>query len=157
MPFTLRPFRRLHGVAFVVCLLSLSSMVGADSLWSGTWVLREPPQGGRLTMTVEEVGSGWKLTYKIVGPDAPGPIYSTVLTPLDGKDVPVLVEGKPSGQTMGIKKIDSRHTVGVVKFQGKEMGISKGELSPNGKVLKVETDYADSNPIRKEIQYWDRQ
>jgi hypothetical protein len=108
-------------------------------------------------MTVEEVGSGWKLTYKLVGPDAPGTNVSTVLTPLDGKDVPVLVEGKPSGQTMGIKKIDSRHTVGVVKFQGKKMGISKGELSPNGKVLTVETDYADSNPIRKEIQYWDKQ
>jgi len=157
MPFSIRSFRRLHGMAFVVCLLSLSSTVGADNLWSGTWVLREPPKGGRLTMTVEEVGSGWKLTYKLVGPDAPGTIVSTVLTLLDGKDVPVLVEGKPSGQTMGIKKIDSRHTVGVVKFQGKEMGISKGELSPNGKVLTVETDYATSNPIGKEIQYWDRQ
>jgi hypothetical protein len=51
-------------------------MVGADSLLSGTWVFREPPQGGHLTMTVEEVGSGWKLTYKIVGPEAPGTIYS---------------------------------------------------------------------------------
>ena len=108
-------------------------------------------------MTVEEVGTGWKLTYKVVSPDAPGSLVSTVLTPLNGKDVPVLVEGKSSGQTMGINKIDRRHTVEVVKFQGKEMGISKGELSPNGKILKVETDYADSNPIRKEIQYWDRQ
>ena len=157
MPFTLRSFRRFPGMVFVVCLLSLSSMVGADSLWSGTWILREPPQGGRLTMTVEEVGTGWKLTYKVVGPAAPGTIVSTVLTQLDGKDVPVLVEGKPSGQTMGIKKIDSRHTVGVVKFQGKEMGVSKGEISPDGKVLRVETDYAPSNPIGKEIQYWDRQ
>jgi len=75
-------------------------------------------------MTVEEVGSGWKLTYKIVGPDAPGPIYSTVLSQLDGKDVPQLVNGKPSGQTMGIKKIDSPHTVAVLKFQGKELAVS---------------------------------
>jgi len=157
MPFTLRSFRHFPGMVFVVCLLSLSTMVGADSLWSGIWILREPPQGGRLTMTVEEVGNGWKLTYKVVGPAAPGTIVSTVLTQLDGKDVPVLVEGKPSGQTMGIKKIDSRHTVGVVKFQGKEMGVSKGEISPDGKVLRVETDYASSNPIGKEIQYWDRQ
>jgi len=108
-------------------------------------------------MAVEEVGTGWKLPYKVVGPVASGTIVSTVLTQLDGKDVPVLVEGKPSGQTMGIKKIDSRHTVGVVKFQGKEMGISKSEISPDGKVLRVETDYAPSNPIGKEIQYWDRQ
>jgi hypothetical protein len=132
-------------------------MVEAESLWSGTWILRESPQGGRLTMTVEVVGSGWKLTYKVVGPDAPGSTVSTVLTPLDGKDVSVLVEGKPSGQTMGVRRIDSRHTVTVLRFQGKETGISKGELSPNGKVLKIETDYATSNPIGKEIQYWDRQ
>ena len=58
MPFTLRPYSRFLGMTFVVCLFSLSSMVGAETrLWSGTWVLREPPQGGRITMTVEEVGS----------------------------------------------------------------------------------------------------
>jgi hypothetical protein len=157
MPFSIRPFRRFPSMAFVVCLLSLSSLVGADSLWSGTWVLREPPHGGRLTMTVEEMGTGWKLTYKVVGPSAPGSTVSTVLTPLNGNDVPVLVNGKPSGQTMGIRRIDSRHTVTVLRFKGKETGISKAELSPNGKVLTVETDYADSNPIGKEIQYWDRQ
>lgn len=157
MPFSIRPFRRFPSMAFVVCLLSLSSLVGADSLWSGTWVLREPPQAGRLTMTVEEVGTGWKLTYKVVGPSAPGSTVSTVLTPLNGNDVPVLVNGKPSGQTMGIRRIDSRHTVTVLRFKGKETGISKAELSPNGKVLTVETDYATSNPMGKEIQYWDRQ
>ena len=79
------------------------------------------------------------------------------MMPLNGNDVPVLVNGKPSGQTMGIRRIDSRHTVTVLRFQGTETGISKAELSPNGKVLKVEIDYADSNPIRNEIQYWDRQ
>lgn len=138
-------------MAFVVCLLlSLSSAAWADSLWKGTWVQREPQKEGHLMMTVEEVGTGWKITYKMAGQDAPGSFVSTVLTQLDGK---------PSGQTMAIKKIDSRHTVAVVKFQGKEMGISKGEISPDGKVLKVETDYADSNPTGqagKQIQYWDR-
>lgn len=157
MPFSIRPSRRFPSMVFVVCLLSLSSLVGADSLWSGTWVLREPPQAGRLTMTVEEVGTGWKLTYKVVGPSAPGSTVSTVLTPLNGNDVPVLVNGKPSGQTMGIRRIYSRHTVTVLRFKGKETGISKAELSPNGKVLTVETDYATSNPMGKEIQYWDRQ
>jgi hypothetical protein len=55
MPFTLRSYVRFLGMTFVVCLFSLSSMVGADSLWSGTWVLRDPPQGGHLTITLEEV------------------------------------------------------------------------------------------------------
>ena len=89
-----------------------------------------------------------------------GSIVSTALTPLDGKDVPLLVNGKPSGQTMGIKRIDSRHTVTVLRFQRKETGISKTEISPDGKVLKVENDYASSNPnglVGKQIQYWDKQ
>jgi hypothetical protein len=157
MTFLIRLNRHFCCMAFVVCLFILSSMVYADSLWSGTWVLREPPQGGRLMMTVEEVDIGWNFTYKVVGPDVPASTVSTVLTPLDGKDVPLLVNGQPSGQTMGIKKIDNYHTVTVLRFKGKETGISKAEISPDGKVLKVETDYADTNPIGKEIQYWDRQ
>ena len=148
----------MRRMAFVICLLSLSSVAVADSLWNGTWVQREPQQEGRLMMTIEEVGTGWKVTYKIAGQALGSPV-STVLTPLDGKDVPLLIDGKPSGQTMGIKKIDSRHTVTVLKFQGKEAGISKAEISPEGKVLKVENDYADSNPTGlegKQIQYWDK-
>ena len=158
MPFFTHSYRRIHRIAlFVVCLLSLSSMVSADSLWSGAWVLRVPPQGGRLIMTVEEVDAGWNLTYQVVGPDAPASTVSTVQTPLNGKEVPLLVNGRPSGQTMGIKRIDPHRTVTVLRFKGKETGVSKAEISPDGKVLKIETDYVSSNPIGKEVQYWDRQ
>jgi hypothetical protein len=147
-------------MVLVVGLLSLSSVVGADSLWNGTWVLREAQPGGQLTMKLEEVSTGWNVTYKVVGSGAAGASDTYIMTPLDGKDVPVLIDGKPSGQTMGITKIDSRHTVNVIKFEGKEIGVSKAELSTNGKVIKVETDYSDSNPgapAGKQIQYWDRQ
>ena len=57
----------------------------------------------------------------------------------------------------GIKRIDTHRTVTVLKFKGKETGVSTAEVSPDGKVLKIETDYVSSNPIGKEIQYWDRQ
>ncbi|MEP6934183.1 MAG: hypothetical protein ABI988_09630 [Nitrospirota bacterium] len=147
-------------VIFLVCLLSLSSMVQADSLWSGTWVLSENAPGGRLMMTVEEVGAEWKLTHKVIGPTAPASTVSTILTPLNGKEVPVLVNGKPSGQTMRIQKIDSHHTVTVTMFQGKERSVSKSEISPDGKVLTVETEYPTSNPIGlagKQIERWNRQ
>jgi hypothetical protein len=160
MSFIIRPHHRFFGLAFVVCLLSLSSLVGAETLWSGTWVLRESPPGGHLTMTLEEVGTGWKLTYKVVGPTAAASTVSTVLTPLDGKEAPVLINGEPSGQTMAIKRIDSRHTVTVVRYQGKERSVAKSEISPDGKVLTVETDYATSNPIKlagKQIEHWNRQ
>jgi hypothetical protein len=84
----------------------------------------------------------------------------TVETALDGKDVPNLADGKPSGQTMEIRKIDSRHTFTVVKFQGKQTGISKSELSPDGKVIKTDNDFAVSGPngmAGKQVQYWDKQ
>ena len=85
---------------------------------------------------------------------------SSVLTQLDGKDVPQLVNGKPTSQTMGIKMMDSRHTVAVLRFQGKEAGILNGEISPDSKVLTVENENAASNPSRlvgKQIQHRDRQ
>lgn len=60
---------------------------------------------------------------------------------------------------MGIKKMNGRHMVAVLKFQGKEAGILKREISPDGKVLTVENEYAASNLsglAGKQIQHWDR-
>jgi hypothetical protein len=146
-------------IAVFVALLSLNPTVWADSLWTGTWIQRDPGQGVHLTMTVEEVGNALKFTYKLVGPDAPAAPIMSILTQLDGKDVPVLIDGKPTGQMLGIRKIDSRHTFTVLKFQGKETGTSKAEISSDGKVLKVENDNAVESPngtVGKSIQYWDK-
>ena len=144
-------------MAFVVCLLSLSSIIRADFLSAGTWVQRGHEKG--LTMTVEEVGTGLKLTYKGVGPDAAAFDIMTILTQLDGKDAPVLVNGKPTGQTMAIRKIDSHHTFTVLKSQGKEVGTSKAELSADGKVLKVENKMgapgANGEGVTA-VEYWDK-
>jgi len=147
----------MRRIAVVVCFLSLSPLVQADSLPIGTWVKRAPSPGAALTMTVEQVGNGRKLTYKY-GPDAPGMVM-VVLTQLDGKDVPILVDGKPTDQTMGIRMIDSRHTFTVLKLQGKETGIAKSEVSANGKVLKVEIMMATPG-VKEEgakvVEYWDK-
>jgi len=43
----------------------------------------------------------------------------TVTPPFDGSDAPMLVNGKPSGQTMGIKWVDAHHTITVLKMNGK--------------------------------------
>jgi hypothetical protein len=58
---------------------------------------------------------------------------------------------------MGIREIDSRHTATGLKFQGKEMGISKSEISPNGKVLKVEGALTGADgKVEKTVEYWDK-
>ncbi|MGZ5132346.1 MAG: hypothetical protein ACXWCN_06685 [Caldimonas sp.] len=150
-------------IAWVVVALAMSAVSWAAGPWSGVWVLRNPTKGFRLTMTLEEVGDRWKISYRIPVPDGRGGGVSSVMTidtALDGKEVPNLVDGKPSGQTMEIRKVDSHHTYTVIKFQGKQTAISKSELSADGKVIKTDNDFAVSSPdgtAGKQVQYWDKQ
>ena len=135
----------------------LCAWVQADGLPTGTWVRRDPLPGGPLTLTVEAAGTGRKLTYRF-GPDAPAGSNMVVLTQLDGKDAPVLLDGEPTGQTMAIRLIDGLHTFAVMKFQGKEGSTAKSELSADGKVLKVENMAPSSTgngPVVL-VEYWDK-
>ncbi len=51
-------------MTFVLVFLALSTPSFAASLWSGVWVMRESPAGFRLTMTLQEVGAGWRITSR---------------------------------------------------------------------------------------------
>ena len=80
-----------------------------------------------------------------------------VESPFDGQEVPVLLDGKPSGETMAIKRLDDHHTFTVVKMNGKEFGTSKATLSSDGKKITVENDFAASvggNPAGKHTEVW---
>jgi len=82
-----------------------------------------------------------------------------VESPFDGREVPVLLDGKPSGETMAIKRLDDHHTVTVVKMNGKEFGRSKATLSPDGKTITVENEFIASlggNPAGKRTEVWVR-
>ena len=77
----------------------------------------------------------------------------------DGREVPVLLDGKPSGETMAITLVDSRHTSTIVKMDGKPFGISKCTISLDGNTLTVENDYSTSvggNPVGKFTETWVR-
>ena len=145
----------MRPIAVVVCLLGLSALVHADGLPTGTWIRRNPMPGGAIALRVEAAGGGRKLTYKF----ADATMVMTIVTQLDGKDAPVLLNGQPSGQTMAIKLIDDRHTFAVVKFQGKEGSTAKSELSADGKVLKVENMMPSSAGGAGQViqvEYWDK-
>ena len=139
-------------------LLAITTAAQADMgiLGLGTWVQRN----GVLVLTIEEAGAARKLTYRTRGPDGkflPGVL--TVVTMGDGKDSPMLVDGKPTGQSMAIRKVDANHTLTVLKLNGKDCGTSKGEVSADGKVMKSEDEY--TNPAcgavgKKTVSTWDR-
>ena len=111
-------------------------------------------------MIVEAAGPALKISYRLLGADGKPMSQNlmTLETALDGKDAMVMVDGKPSGETMAVRRIDASHTFTVIKMQGKDFGTSKLEVSADGKTLKVENEMAAmaGRPGAKTIEYWDR-
>jgi hypothetical protein len=66
----------------------------------------------------------------------------SVVSALDGKEAPVLLNGKDSGETMAITLVDKLHSQTVVTMKGKPFGTSKGAFSPDFNTLTVENDFA---------------
>ena len=75
----------------------------------------------------------------------------------DGKEVPVTMDGKPSAETMAIKRIDSHHLSNVLKMNGKPLATSLATLSADGKTLTVVTDAtspAGGMAVGKTTEIW---
>lgn len=122
----------------------------------GTWVKKgEPSAGAGMTMTVEVCcNGGRRLTYRIPGNDA---FLMTIESQLDGTDAPLIMGGKPSGETMAIKRIDDRHATTVLKMNGKQFGTSKAEVSADGKTLNIENVFTSAEggmPAGKYPEIW---
>jgi hypothetical protein len=144
----------MKAAAVAVFAVAMASQAQAQ-LAAGTWVMRESPQ---ISMVVVPKGSGYSITYHILGKDGK-PITMTLQTPLDGSETPFLINGKPTGQTYAGRRIDSRHTIGVIKMDGKPFGTSKAELSADGKTITVENDNtgpSGSTSVGKRIEHWDK-
>jgi hypothetical protein len=138
-------------LAFLVALVV--SLTGAPALSAqigvGTWA-RNSPEHVQMTMTVETCcgPKGRRLTYHI--PMKNVTMEMTVDSPFDGTEVPVLVGGKPSGETMAIKWLDDHHTFTVLKMNGKPLGTSKATLSADKKTITVENDMSVGTPGQPE-------
>ena len=151
--------RSITAKRFVVgtaVLWAIGSIAGVRAqLGVGNWAqsINGTPTG--MTMTVEVCcGSGYRLTYHL--PPSAGGTVMIVESALDGKDAAVMIAGKPSGETMAIKRIDATHISGVVKMNGQPTGTSKAALSADGKTLTVETEMTASagQPAGKTIEVW---
>lgn len=146
-------------IAIALCLLSSVSVAWAQPPQPfGTWIKRAsstPP----MMMVIEPANWGLKITYRMLGPDG-APMDQnviTVTTALDGKDAPMMMDGKATGQTMATQLIDSTRMSTIIRMQGKEFGTSKAELSSDGKTITVENDMSASNPsVGTQTEYWDR-
>ena len=147
--------KRLAGALLVLSALAPARAVQAQ-VSIGTWVKQSTASApGGLTMTVEACcNGGRRLIYRVTGRSD---IIMTVESPFDGTDVPVLVGGKPSGETMGIKRLDERHVVAVLKMNGKPYGTSRATLSADGNTLTVENEVTAAvagQSVGKQTETW---
>ena len=140
-------------IALFICLAGLIPILPAANLPTGTWV-RRPIAGGSATMIVEAAGAGQKYTFRV---QVAGGGFSTMIltTQYDGKDAEVLVDGKPSGETMAIRMLDDHHVINILKMNGNPMVTQKSELSADGKTIKTES--VSSVPgVQNPVEYWDK-
>ena len=99
---------------------------------------------------------GRRITYHI----PPNDMVLTVESPLDGGDAQVMFGGKPTGETMAIKRVDDPHLTAVLKMNGKAFGTAKGTISADGKTLTVEDNFTSAEggqPVGKQTEGWVRQ
>jgi hypothetical protein len=133
---------------------SLHAQIGV-----GTWVRKATTSMPAMTMTVEACchgGRRFSYHFDINGTET----ILLIESPFDGSEAPVLMNGKPSGETMAITRVDDHHLATVVKLNGKPFGTSNATLSPDGKVLTVLNEYSSSvggNTAGKVTEIWVRQ
>jgi hypothetical protein len=141
--------------------LIAGGLLGANPLAAqigvGTWV-RKPTAStpGTMTMKVEACcGQGRRLTYQF---DVGNSQFKMVVeSKFDGSEAPVMINGKPSGETMAIKRVDDRHTATILKMNGKPFGTSKATLSADGKTITVDNDVSAATgglQVGKSTEVW---
>jgi hypothetical protein len=142
----------------IACWL-LSSGLAHAQMSIGTWV-KQNSGAHPITLVIESCCSGGRrLVYHVQG-GAQKEFTMTIETALDGTDAPVIIAGRPSGETMGIKRLDDRHATCVLKFNGKPFGTSHAAISADGNTMTVEnevTSAAGGQQPGKTTETWIRQ
>ena len=140
-----------------LALLLVLSWAGAASaqLAVGNWA-RTDSAGLGMTLTVEACcNGGLRLTYHFPAMGDQPPATMTVDSPMDGTEVPVLLDGKPTGETMAIKRVDALHMTGVVKMNGQLYVTSSSALTADGKSATTESiSQMPGGKTQKVIETW---
>jgi len=148
--------KRIACGAILLWALALTRSLNAQ-VGLGTWVRKaDASASAGMTMIVGACcNGGRRITYHI----PPNDMVLTVESQLDGRDAPVMLGGKPSGETMAIKLVDDLHMTAVLKINGKTFGTAKGTISPDGKILTVEDNFTSAEggqPVGKQTETWVR-
>jgi hypothetical protein len=127
----------------------LHAQLGVGTTW-----LRTDAQGKGIVLTVGACcNGGLRLTWQIPPVGGQPASTMTVDSPMNGTDVPALVGGKPTGETMAIKRVDDHHYNAIVKMNGQPFGTSNSTVSADNKTMTVDSVFGP----QKTIEIWVRQ
>ena len=149
--------KRVLGCVVFLAAVGWASLAHAQT-FVGTWV-RTDAVGKGITMTVETCcNGGLRLIYLVPGAGGQPAMTMTLDSPMDGTEAPTMIAGKPTGQTMAIKRVDDRHYSAVGKMGGTPIGTYNGTISPDGKTMTVEStmQVAPGGKAEKIIETWVR-
>jgi hypothetical protein len=119
--------------------------------------VRTDAQGKGIVLNVEACcNGGLRLVYHM--PITGGQPASTmsVDSPMNGAEAPALIAGKPSGETMAIKRVDDHHLTAILKMNGQQFATYRGTVSPDNKSLTVDGVYGTGSQTQKITETWVR-
>ena len=145
--------RRIGVLAFLM-VVGWASGVHAQ-LGVGTAWVRTDAQGKGIVLNVEACcNGGLRLVYQ-APPGQPASTMS-VDSPMNGTEAPALIDGKPSGETMAIKRVDDHHLTAILKMNGQPFATYSGTVSPDNKALTVDSVYGTGSQTQKITETWVR-
>lgn len=147
---------RLIGVLAFSMVVGWASPARAQLAVGTTWV-RTDEAGKGIVLNVEACcNGGRRLVYHI--PSMGGQPASTMSidSPMNGTEAPTLVAGKPSGQTMAIKRVDDHHLTAVLKVNGQPAATYNGTISADNKSMTVDGVVGTGSQALKLTETWVR-
>lgn len=147
---------RLIGVLALLIAAGSASQVHAQLGVGTTWVRTDAPGKG-IVLNVEACcNGGLRLVYHIPAMGGQPAMTMSVDSPMNGTAVPALLAGKPSGETMAIKRVDDHHLTAVLKMNGQPFGTYSGTISPDNKSMTVDSVYGTGSQTQKITETWVR-
>jgi hypothetical protein len=148
--------RRLIGVFAVLLALGWVGQAYAQ-LGVGTTWLRTDAKGKGIVLTLEACcNGGLRFIWQIPSMGGQPASTMTVDSPMNGTEVPALIGGKPTGETMAIKRVDDHHYSAIVKMNGQPFGTSNGIVSADNKTMTVDSVFGIGSQTEKTTETWVR-
>jgi hypothetical protein len=153
---TTSAIERLIGTLAFLVVVGWASQAHAQLAVGTTWV-RTDALGKGMVLNVEACcNGGLRLIYHAPPMGAQPASTISVDSPMNGTEAPALIAGKPSGETMAIKRVDDHHVTAILRMNGQPFGTYSGTISPDNKSMTVDSVSGTGSRARKITETWVR-